>query len=355
MNGGRVVAKFFVLLPKSVNEMKTILIFIALGFLTMSCETEEVTVTDVPEENLTTNTTLKNKLLRVLQSPTAVDNLIDGSGCFAIKFPYTVVANGQQVNLVSEAGYAQVQGIFNANGSGGDNVTIQFPVTVRYADYSEAVIASQAQFNAAVSNCVASTELSCVSLGYPVNVKTYDSGSQLAASFDISTGKGLFDFLNNIEAYDAVVLNYPIQLNTPDGTPVTIDNNQVLGQKIDTYTQQCLNSLNLPEAVFQNVIQQGTWYVSGFIIDTTDQTANYQDYDFTFNDGGTIMVSSASPSGGLWDFSPTSPEVMLMFMSSQLANLSDIWTLMSVTTTTVTLHAEANGAVPERYLTLSKN
>jgi hypothetical protein len=336
--------------------MKTILLFIAFSFLMMSCETEESAINNFPEDNLTTNTALKSKLLQVLQSPTAIDNIIDGSGCFAILFPYTVVANGQQVNLASEADYAQVRAIFNEDDNDVDTVTIQFPIGVRYADYTETTFATQAQFNEGVNNCVASTELSCMDFIYPVGIKTYDRAYQLAESFDITTKKALFGFLNNLEAYDAVVLTYPLQFNTPEGVPVTIDNNQALEQQIDTYMQGCLNAINPPDTTIEDVIVQDTWYVSYFF-NGTDQTADYAGYDFTFSSTGDVFVAATISSPGMWGVSQSSgiTEVGFMFIDPGLDNIGQIWTLTSFTESTILLHIDANGVEPERYLTLTKN
>ena len=336
--------------------MKRLLILTAACFLALSCETEQASVNNVPEDNLVTNTALKSKLLQVLQSPTAADNFIDGSGCFALQFPYTVVANGQEVNLGLEADYAAVHSILDAGGSTVDVVTIQFPITVTYADYTEATFSTQAQFDAAVSDCSESTELSCMDFSYPVGIKTYNSNYQLAESFDINTKEALFGFLNNLEAYDAVVLDYPVIFNTPDGTAVTISNNQLLEEQIDTYTQQCLDALNPPEVVLGDVIVQGTWQVAYFF-EITDQTTAYAGYNFAFNSNGAVQVTGSGTDTGTWLVTQAGEEQQLglTFASPPFSSLSHTWNVVSLTTTTVQMELPATGVEPQRLLTLAKN
>jgi hypothetical protein len=338
--------------------MKRLLILAAACFLALSCETEHAAVNNVSEDNLVTNTTLKSKLLQVLQSPTAVDNFIDGSGCFAVQFPYTVVANGQEVDLTSEADYANVQGILNTGGSTADVVTLQFPITVTYADYTEATFSTQGEFDAAVGGCTESSELSCMDFTYPLGIKTYNSNYQLAESFNIDTKEALFAFLNNLDAYDAVALDYPITFNTPDGPSVTVPNNQLLEEQIDTYTQQCLDALNPPEVILDDVIVQGTWHVS-YYFSVTDQTTDFQGYDFTFANDGTIVVDADTPSIGVWAVNEIDGQTKLglAFMDPALEAIGPIqaWTVTGFTATAIVLHIDSTGIEPEKYLTLTKN
>ncbi|MFP9099616.1 hypothetical protein ACLI09_11215 [Flavobacterium sp. RHBU_24] len=337
--------------------MKRLLILIATCFLTLSCETEETAVSNVPQDNLVTNSALKGKLLRVLQSPTTVDNFIDGSGCFAVQFPYTVVANGQQVNLTSEADYAEVYSILNANGSNADVVTLQFPVTVTYADYTEATLNTQAQFDAAVSNCTESTELSCMDFTYPVGIKTYNSSYQLAESFDISTKEALYGFLNTLETYDAVVFDYPVVFNVPDAGAVAAADNQALEQQIDMYAPQCGSAVS-PPVVLEEVLVQDTWYVS-YYFSITDQTSDYQGYGFTFANDNTIAVNAGTPSFGIWAVNEIDGQTKLglAFIDPALAAIGPMqaWTVTGLTDTEIVLHIDSTGTEPERYLTLTKN
>lgn len=343
---------------KATLKMKEAILIIIASFFVISCEVEETVIKNAPTDNLVSNVTLTDKLLRMVQSPTAIDDIIDGSSCFAISFPFTAVANGIQVNLQDESDYQQVRNIQNESNSDVDTVVLQYPVTVVYTDYSEATITSQQEFDEIVANCNGSIELSCMTLSYPVGIKSYNSKNQLAESFNLGDKKAVYELLRNLDKYDALVLNYPIIFNAPDGTALAIENNELLETEIDDYTDECQAALNPePDPVFADVIVQGTWYISYFFL-VTDQTADYADYDFTFTSDGSCTVTGGSELIlGFWAVSPdiAQPEAAFTFSSPEFDNLSQIWAITSVSETLITMHIEANGIEPERYFSLSKN
>lgn len=356
---GRVSLKNFVLYPKPVMKMKRTVIIAALCFLGLSCETEETVINNIPQNNLVDNIALTGKLRRMVQSPAAIDDMIDGSSCFAIDFPFTVTVNSQQVNLNSAADYQQVRDILNASYGDEDVVAIQFPVTVTYADYTKAVISGQSQLNQAIAGCNASVELSCMNLTYPLEVKSYNSQNQLAQTFSLGNKKAVFDFLKNITGYDAVALNYPIIFTAPDGSTQSINSNQALETAIDSFTDECLEALDpqpQPGTVFQDVIVQGTWYVAYFF-DNGEYTNNYSGYTFTFSSNGTVAVSgTATIITGTWLVTTDDGEddVEFTFSGSQLDDLEEDWTIINVTENLIELQKGNTGSGGVRYLTFSK-
>ncbi|AWH86424.1 hypothetical protein HYN59_15495 [Flavobacterium album] len=336
--------------------MKRILTIAAFSILSLSCETEERAINLAPENNILSNAALAGKLRRVTQSPSAIDDFIDGTSCFAIAFPYSVVANGETVNLASEAGYQQVRDILEASATGTDEVTINFPVNVVYADYTEAAFNDQTEFDAAVGSCTGYVELSCMDLVYPLEINTYNSQNQLAESFDLGNKRALFEILNDV-TYDGLAFDYPIHFNAPDGTVLTLIDNNALEAAIDSYTDECLALLNPepnPNPLPGDVLVQGSWYVS-YYFSFTDQTITYGYYDFIFNANGTITISGGSPVSGTWAVSGSNTEMQLAFDGSGLEALQGIWTITNVTQTLIKMHRDATGVDPEKFLSLHKN
>ena len=334
--------------------MKRILIIVSFCTLAMSCESDELVVKSMPKDNLVGNASLTGKLLRMAQYPTAIDDMIDNSSCFAIQFPYTVTVNGQTVAVASENQYQTVLDIMAQDDNDSDMVTIQFPVNVTYTNYTEATFANQAQFNAAVANCTASIELSCISLPYPLTVKSYNSHYQQADAFSIGSKKGLYEFLENINSYDALAFDYPLAFSTPNGSVIVEDNGQ-LESAIDTYSINCQVVTN-PNTDFDAVIVQGTWYVSYFFRDI-DETADYAAYDFTFNLNGTITVTGGSSGTGTWQSYTDSGELKadFTFSSNALEELEEDWTITQVTPSLIKMEHTSGGGNEIRYLYLSKN
>lgn len=338
--------------------MKRILIIIAICILAVSCQTDELVVNNAPQDNLIGNTSLISKLMQMSQYPTTVDNVVDNTSCFAIQLPYNVVVNGQPITVNDESDYQEIQNILDEDDSNEDTIAIQFPVNVTYADYSEAPLATQSQFNEAIANCTGTIELACIGLSYPLGIKTYNSNNQLAETFNLGSKKGLYEFLNeDLGLYDAVTFIYPMPFSTPNGTSITIENNSQLESTIDSYTDDCTGVIPNPNPVFDDVITQGTWYVSYFFRDF-DQTDDYEDFDFTFLDNGTASVSGgSSPITGTWNSYEDSGqlEVVFTFSSSALEELEEDWDVTEFSETLIKMRHVSGGGDDIRYLYLTRN
>jgi len=341
--------------------MIRILILALFCIVGISCQTEEHVINNAPQDNLTGNIALATKLAQMVQYPTAIDNVIDGTGCFSIQLPFTVVVNSQTIVVDNVADYQTVRNLLAEDDTNIDTIAIQFPVNVTYADYTTAVMASQAQFAAAVAGCSATTELSCIDLLYPLEVQTYNSDNQLAESFDIGTEEAFYQFLTTLALYDAVTLNYPVAFVNPDGVTVNVNNNEELESAIDSYTDECLVLLNPgadpgnPDLTFEEALTAGTWHVSYFFKDQ-DETEDYENFDFAFNDSGTITVTGGSSTGS-WSTATDDGELELNlnFSSSALEELAEDWTVVSWTETTIELEKISGGGDDIRSLHFTKN
>lgn len=339
--------------------MKKILLTALLSIAALSCQTEETVVNNAPQDNLINNTALTGKLLRMAQYPTAIDNVIDGTGCFSIQFPFTVVANGQTITIDATNDYQTIRNILAEDDSDNDVVTIQFPVNITYADYTQAVLANQAQFNNVVSNCIQSIELSCIDLDFPIGLNTYNSQNQLAEAFDIANEESLFEFLTTLSLYDAVTLDYPINFQTPGGSTINIQDNSQLESAINSYTDECLAALNPgpdPDLIFEEIIVQGTWYVSYFFRDE-EQTEDYAGYDFDFDSGGIILVTGGDNliHGNWTTFQEDELEIDMAYNTTAFDELSEDWTVVEFTETLIKLQKVSGGGDDIRWLHFTRN
>jgi hypothetical protein len=341
--------------------MKKILVIAILCIVGISCQTEELVVNNAPQDNLVADAQLAGKLLQMAQYPTAIDNVVDNTSCFSLQLPFTVVVNGQTLVVDAVSDYQVIRDILDASSTDNDSVTIQFPINITYADYSTATLQTQSELNAAVTNCVSSIELSCISLGFPLGVNTYDSENQIADTFDLNNEQALFEFLQTISIYDAVTLNYPISFTAPDGTVTSISNNDGLETAIDNFTDECLAGVDPgpgpgPDPTFDDIITDGTWYVSYFFRDQ-DDTDDYENYDFTFNDNGTVTVTGGSGSTGTWATFIDSGdlELDLTFTASALDELAEDWTVIDYSPTLIKLQKVSGGGDDIRSLHFTKN
>lgn len=353
---GRVKLKNFVLSMKTLKNMKNLLIVVILSLISFSCEKEELTVSTPPEDNLVINLNLRNKLSRITQYETSVDNIIDNTNCFAVNFPYTITVNNQTLTLEDESDYQTVKNIIDEDDSDSDIVSFSFPITVTYYDYSVQTFANIQELNTAIAGCVSSQELACMQFNYPLGIKTYDSQNILGETFSIASKKGLFELLKELDNYDAVTFNYPLLFTTPNNATVTLTNNQELDTTINNFISDC-NTVVDPDPDFNDIITQGSWYVSYFFRDT-DQTDDYEIYDFVFDGGGTVSVTGeSSPIGGTWvSFNDDSElKVIFVFSSSNLEELQEDWTITEVTQNVVKMEHISGGGDDIRKLHFTKN
>lgn len=336
--------------------MRKFLIIAAISILGISCETERAAIETAPENNLVENITLAGKLRRIAQHPTAVDNIIDNTSCFAVNFPFTVSVGSEEVTLDSAADYQEVINLLEEDD---DDVVLHFPINVTYADYSTATISSQAELNAAINGCFASIELSCMDFVYPLMMKSYNSQNQLAETFTLGDKEALFDFLDNLDFYDAVALDFPLEFNTSaTELPVTVTGNAQLETLIDGQIDECTAGLDPdPEYDFVDVITDGSWHVSYFF-DDEDTTDDYSDFDFFFAPDGSILVTgTATPIMGLYNVTidDGEEEVEFMFSIPELGDLEEDWTITVVTETHIEMQKVSGGGDDVRHLHFDKN
>lgn len=338
--------------------MKKIVTIAAMYFLTVSCETESLVVKNSDADNLSAHQELTGKILRMSQYATAIDNLVDGTSCFAVQFPYRVWVNNQLVSLTGPGDYQLVRDILEANGNNPDTVTLQFPVTVKYADYTESVLAGQAAFQAAVSGCLATDELSCIALRFPLEIKSYNLQNQSAETIRLQNNKALHGFLDKADGKIAA-FDYPVRLITPGGASLAIQDNMELEAFIDTYVAECSTLLNPgpdPVLSLEEIITEGTWYISYFFREN-DQTSAYIPYDFTFQQGGTSSVTGEPVIiGGTWvTYNDNGQKhIVFVFGSDNLEELEESWFITDFTPTLIKMRYESGGS-GTRYLHLTRN
>jgi hypothetical protein len=337
--------------------MKKIMVCLTLSVLAVSCGTEELVTAYAPADNLVSNVALKEKVMRVAQNPTAIDNIIDESDCFSVKIPYGVYVNGIGVAINSTDDYAQVQAILDADDYNYDSVDLIYPVTVVYADYTEETFTTALYFFNARAACTGSRELSCISLTYPVGIKTYTSSNVLAESFEVGTKEALYGFLNTVGGYDAAAFAYPIELVQADGSTISISDNQMLEQLIDSNTTDCEDQFYVPDPLLNDVITQGTWHITYFF-NEGDTTNTYEGYNFAFNTDYTVTVTGSTSASGAWSNYATFdvPALNLyMFSDPALLPAEQSWIVTEISTNQVKFFTVSTGVEPQKYLELTKN
>jgi hypothetical protein len=116
----------------------------------------------------------------------------------------------------------------------------------------------------------------------------------------------------------------------------------------------------------RHTVKSGTWRITSFVEDTNDETTNFSDYDFKFDDNSVLTATDGTITyNGTWsvtdsdnsdDDNSSDIDFNINFASPQVfAELSDDWDILERTSTRIKLVDVSGGNGGTDYLTFEKN
>lgn len=336
-----------------------LLSFLVFGMTFTACQKEEeVFIDETNDETITANSVLTGLLIRTSQNAGDIDDIIDGNSCVSVKFPITVIANGQEVILMDEDDLDIVEAIFDQFPNDIDTLEIVFPITVILEDHTEVVVNSQAELDALIADCESSggdDSITCLDFEYPITFFIFDNNQQQTGTVTVNNDIELYLFLNGLDSDDFFSIDYPINVILDDGSVVTVTNNAQLEQLIDDCESSSGNTDPIDPVEFEQNLTNGVWYVTYFF-DDFDETANYDGYEFTFASDNTAQATNGSNTvPGTWMFEGGStPDLVLFFgTNSPFDELDDDWDILEATNDIIRLRDESgDGSID--YLTFER-
>lgn len=342
-------------------KLKYVLNLSLIGLFLMSCQTEENEVIQDPNQNLSNVSPLTTLMTRVTQNPTSGDNIMDNSSCFSVILPATVIVNGQNIVVSTQADYQTVQDAIDAFSNDDDIVNFIYPITIQFQNFSTQVLQDSDDLDDVIDDCGEDDgfdEIDCISFNFPIVINVYNANNQLANTITINNNTDLYNFLENLEDNEYVAIQYPISLIDSNGVNVTITNNDQLEDVIEDSIDDCDDSPSGGgSSALSSIIVEGTWYVSYFF-DDTDETSDYAGYNFTFNASGTATaVKNTTTINGSWSNYIDSGDEKLEFSfdGSVLDELEDDWEVTEYSATQIRLKDVSGGGSGTDYLYLTKN
>lgn len=106
------------------------------------------------------------------------------------------------------------------------------------------------------------------------------------------------------------------------------------------------------------IIHQGTWKVTQYSSNGTDELSYFSGYELTFNDNGNaVAVKSSNSFSGSWNTGTDNSQdkLVLSFGTSPLDKLNNDWHIIEKTTTKFRLEDVSGGNGGTELLTLEKN
>lgn len=150
-------------------------------------------------------------------------------------------------------------------------------------------------------------------------------------------------------------LNDTWQLHSIDNGPTEYQIDLRLGEDRLRFESDCQGGTGGDDTLTQSLTANGSiWIVGSYMEDTDDQTSDYNGYQFEFDTNGTITVSGAEMSKGIWASLSNGTDMLIDFgPEAPLEELNDEdWEVLSVTSTEVQLRDVSGGGGGTDLLTL---
>lgn len=280
------------------------LLLLLIGFTFFSCQKEEIEIIDnTPGDAITSDSALAKLLLDTSMNNGSIDDFIDGTPCSSIQMPFDVLVNGQTITISNQTQLVALAQITSP-------ITLVFPITVVFEDFTTLIVNSQQELDALAQSCQAfNNAIDCVELVYPVTFFVYNANNEQTATVVINNNTELFAFLSNLETGVYVAIQFPITVILADGSLVSVTSHN----QLQAIIENCEDSIPDPPAPseLETILTTGNWYVSLFF-DDEDETYLYADYEFSFNSDGTAAaVSGSNTVNGSWFISSSSSDLKL--------------------------------------------
>lgn len=340
-----------------MNFKKYFGVLMLLGFFT-ACQTSSVQEVHSTLETIEKTTPLTNDVLRVAMQNTSQDNIIDNSSCFMIQFPYVISVDNVQIPINSANDYQLVVTTINASSNDNDIVSIHFPVTVMFKDYSEKILNNQTDFNNAIQQCKTDSnvfgKIYCVTINYPIAINSYDSNYQIASTVSITDNLSLYNFLANLASNKFISISYPITITDQNGQNVVITSNTQLENAIKNAVDTCSGN-TVSKLDFLQTITSNSWKISYYFNDD-DRTSYYDGYVFTFKSDNTVVATKSGITyNGTWSSNVANGvgQFGIKFNSDSLGKLDETWNLFEFNSSQLRFSSE-DGLNENDYLYFEK-
>lgn len=331
-----------------MKTLKPILLLVLGVLLTLtSCRTEDDLAIDPPtEETIEANSTVANLMSRTASNDGSSDNIIDSASCLSVQLPVTVTVNGIELIINDEDGYEDIEDIIDLFDDDVDSVIITYPITVILTDFSTVVVNSDAELAALAANCVGENEddddIECIDFQYPITASVFDENNDLINTITINNDNDMYDFIDDLDEFAAVTINFPITVIFADGSTQTINSIQELEDAIEMADDTCDEdddndfddddcdncTTNDLDTVFADCTE---WTVDKLERNDNDLEDTYVGYVFEFNNDGTILVTQGSNTfNGTWEASGSGNNISVVINVIGLPDFNDAWNLHEI-------------------------
>ncbi len=326
----------------------THLFFLVFLFAFNSCRKEEVQLIQPPEdETLVSNSLIVDLIKRTVSNDGSIDNIIDNANCFRVQLPVTVAANDIEITVNSEADYAEIEDVFDEFDDDNDTLEIFFPITIILEDYSLVTIDNYNELSNYSNTCNgenrADDDIECVDFQYPIKASIFNVNNEMLETIILNNDEMLYKFIDGINQFDLVTMDFPIAILLPDGSSRNVENLNELENVIETNRDNCDedddNNYN-DDDCNECTISQLTNYLTGcsdWAVDQLerDNSSNTEDYyaGYVFNfypDGTLVSQYFARIYPGTWTATGSANNITVVIDIPSLPDCNNNWILHEI-------------------------
>lgn len=332
------------------------LLTIALSFTACQDEFEEINTND--QETIKANSDTANLVKSASAKDGSLDDVVDSSSCFAIKFPYTVRINGLEITVDSLTDLKFLNELVKQyDDDFNDLLEIVFPITIIYPDYSELIINNLIDFRNLTSQCTGDSDdsrIRCIAFVYPIKFFTFDLNNEQSGAFTVESDRQLRRLFDDLDDDDTLIsIEFPISLKKRDGADVTVMTNAELAAVIESAKGLCSDDEdddddddfydddfydddddNDCDNCSQNQLAETLtacpfWYVNELELNGDDGLeSQYSEYYFSFNtEGGVNVTKNDENFIGVWATNTSLSTIALVINIPDLPNFNATWRL----------------------------
>ncbi|WP_430967265.1 hypothetical protein [Spongiimicrobium sp. 2-473A-2-J] len=332
------------------------LLIMALTF--SSCQEEFEELPDGNEQETIVASSSTAKLIeRTSSNDGSFDNIVDGSSCFAVQFPYTVNVNGIEITIDSLEDLHLIEDIFDEVDVDEDILEILFPITITLPDFSEIVINSKEDLRELAEDCIEGgddDDIECIDFVYPITLFTFDINEQQTGSVTVESDKDLRRFFAGLDDDDLISIQFPVTLKLFDGTEIVVDSNAELANAIENAKETCdedddddFNDDDFEDGRLDICLTACPWVVKEVERDGVNQTDQYFEYLMTFTEDGGVTVKDRMGNNieGTWSTRITDRGALLKLEFDVLVDFSLEWFVYEIGDHTIKLYTEGGNKI----------
>ncbi|NJB72709.1 hypothetical protein GGR42_003200 [Saonia flava] len=326
------------------------LFIVALSFT--SCQEEFEKLPDGDEqETISASSSTALLMEKTSSNDGSYDNIVDGTSCFAVQFPYTVEVNGIELTIDSIEDLKLIEEIIDSVDSDDDILEILFPITVTSANFDEIVINSKEELRAIAEECKEGgddDDIECIDFVYPITLYTFDANLEKTGSVTVNSDMELRKFFHERGENDLISIDFPIALVLYDETEVVVNTNAELAHAIETAKEACdedddndHNDDDFTQERLNEYLVKCPWLIHEVKRDGEYQTEQYIDYAMNFKEDGSVVLKDRLGASleGTWSTRVGEERIMLNLEFDVLVDFSLEWAVYELEEGKIKLYA----------------